>query len=367
VSARRRTVTPAAWIFLVSRAAVAVLAATVVVGFEESANPERNRWDSPRLHELGAVVDVWARWDSDWYLRIAESGYSWPSSTPAFFPLYPLGVSATGRLLFDHYVLGAVILSLASGLLAFVLLHRLTELRLGRRNATWTIVFLAVSPTALFFGAAYSESLFLLLAVASFLSAERGRFGIAGAAAGLAMLTRPVGVALVPALILFAWRSGERPRALAGAMIAPIVALAYPLVLWLWIGRPLAFLDAQEVVWGRSLSPKGPFEGIASAVGGGHVVDLAVAVAVLAGAVLAWRLLGAPYGAYALACVGVPLAFAGDDPLLSIQRLALVAFPVYMVLGHALSGHRARLVVATVLAAWGALYVVRWALWYWVA
>ena len=54
---------------------------------------------APRSPALGAAVDVWARWDSDWYLRIAEGGYAWPSSTPAFFPLYPLLVGGVGVLI----------------------------------------------------------------------------------------------------------------------------------------------------------------------------------------------------------------------------------------------------------------------------
>ena len=67
--------------------------------FESSLNARRGEWDSARLHDLGVAVDVWARWDSDWFLRIAENGYSWPSSTPAFFPLYPLLVAVLGFVL----------------------------------------------------------------------------------------------------------------------------------------------------------------------------------------------------------------------------------------------------------------------------
>ena len=62
-------------IFAWSRLAIWGLAAATVLLFEDHLNPSRRRWDTPRLHELGDWFDVLARWDSDWYLRIAESGY----------------------------------------------------------------------------------------------------------------------------------------------------------------------------------------------------------------------------------------------------------------------------------------------------
>ncbi|HET9937992.1 MAG TPA: hypothetical protein VFQ28_04330, partial [Gaiella sp.] len=65
---------PALRIFLWSRLAIWALAAGTVLLFESELNPNRGPWDTPRLHQLGAVFDVWARWDSNWYLRIAETG-----------------------------------------------------------------------------------------------------------------------------------------------------------------------------------------------------------------------------------------------------------------------------------------------------
>ena len=44
------------------------------------------------------------------------------------------------------------------------------------------------------------------LALGAFVLAERGSFLGAGVATGLAWLTRPLGVALLPALALIAWR-----------------------------------------------------------------------------------------------------------------------------------------------------------------
>ena len=210
-------------------------------------------------------------------------------STPAFFPLYPFLVAVVGFLLLGHDVLAGVLVSLAAGAAAFVLLHRLTADRLGEDAARRTILFLALAPTSLFFGAVYSESLFLLLAVASFLLAERGRFWGAGAAAGLALLTRSAGIALLPALALLAWRAPDRKRALAGVAMAPLLFPLYPLLLAFWIGRPLAFLDAQKAVWERRLSPAGPLGGIVAAVQHHELLDLAVAIALVVLGIVAWR------------------------------------------------------------------------------
>jgi Mannosyltransferase (PIG-V) len=267
-----------------------------------------------------------------------------------------------------HDVLAGVVVSLAAGALAFVLLYRLTLLKLGEDDARRTVLFLALAPTSLFFGAVYSESLFLLLAVASFLLAERGRFSGAGAAAGLALLTRSAGIALVPALVVLAWREPRRLRALAGVALAPLLFLLYPVVLAVWIDRPLAFLDAQKVIWERRLSPAGPLGGAVAALEHLELLDLAVAIALIVLGIVAWRRIGAAYGLYAIVSVALPLSFVSDKtPLWSMQRFAVVVFPAFMALATVVCRRRDTAIVAMILGAWLAVYVVRWALWYWVA
>jgi Mannosyltransferase (PIG-V) len=363
-----RTAAPALWIFLWTRLAIWLAAAVTVLAFESSLNPERGRWDSERLHELGRLIDVWARWDSDWYLKIATEGYSWPSSTPAFFPLYPMLVAGLGRLLADHYVLAGVLISLAAAAAACVLLYLLALPKLGADGARRAVLYLALFPTAVFLGAVYSESLFLLLALACFALAERRRFGPAGVAAGLALLTRPAGVALVGALVVFAWASPHRTDALLRAAVAPALFLLYPLALWLWIGRPLAFLDAQETVWRRSLSPYGPLGGAWNALTDPAALELAFLGAVLALAVHAWRRFGAPYGVYALGVLALPLAAPAEDrPLLSITRFALVAFPVVLALADLGTRRWTHLAALTICTTWLAVSVIQWARWEWVA
>ena len=58
-----------------------------------------------------------------------------------------------------------------------MLLHRLAALELGERDARGTVLLVAFVPTAVFFSAVYSESLFLLVSVGAFLAARHGRLG----------------------------------------------------------------------------------------------------------------------------------------------------------------------------------------------
>jgi len=354
--------------FVWSRLAIWVLAVATVELFPSSLNPLRYRWDRPRLHDLGAVVDVWARWDSDWYIQIAQHGYVWPSARPAFFPLYPLLVGAVGHLFGGHFVLAGVVVSLAAGAVAFVAFYRLAELELGREAAVRATILLAIFPTTLFFGAVYSESLFLLLSVGAFLLARRGRFATAGVIAGLAALTRPVGLALLPGLAVLAWRAERRERALAGVGLAlPLFGL-YPLVLWLWLGHPLAFLTAQSGIWRRHLSVYGPLGGFVEGVQQHAVKDVAVAVALVALGIVAWKQLGAAFGLYALTSLLLPLSWPSDTHALwSIARFGLVLFPIVFVLASLAANRWVMVLLSVGLAAWCVDSVVKWALWYWVA
>jgi hypothetical protein len=355
-------------LFVWSRLTAWILAAGTLLLFRSSLNPERYRWDRPRIHDLGSIVDVWARWDSDWYVQIAQHGYVWPSARPAFFPLYPLLVGGLGHLVGGHYVPAGVLVSLVAGACAFVLFYRLAELKLGATDAVRATFFLAIFPTTLFFGAVYSESLFLLVSVAAFLLAERGRFRLAGAAAGLAALTRPVGLALVPALAILAWRSPERRRALVGVAIAPGLFAIYPLVLWRWLGHPLAFLTAQSGIWRRHLSVYGPLGGFVEGFRQHAVKDVAVAAVLVFLAGVAWRRLGAAYGTYAYSSLLLPLMWPSDTHALwSIARFGVVLFPVTLALATLTRNRLVAALVALGLAAWSVDSVVKWALWYWVA
>jgi len=387
-------------IFLWSRAAIWAAAVFAFLVFEPNRHPEAAHWDDPAVtRDLGFVTDVWARWDSVWFLRIAEHGYgSLEGTAAAFYPLYPAAVGIVGRAFLGHYVLAGIVVSLAASLAAFVLLHDLAETKLGAEGARRTVLYLAVFPMTLFLQAVYSEALFLLLTVAAFLLAERRRFAPAGVIAGLALLTRPVGLALLPALALIAWRSPDRRRALTNLAVAPLLFCAYPLYLWIDRGDPFAFAHAQDI-WTRHVSYAGPlggiwdglragWAGVRQLVSGSHTttywpaVDgtdpmrvaavnlegLAFLVLFAALTVVAWRRFGAPYGLFAALSLAIPLSVPSERwPLLSLPRFGLLVFPLFLALA-ALGGRpRVHVAIVSVSSIMLGVAIVQWSLWQWVA
>ncbi|MFN8222742.1 MAG: mannosyltransferase family protein [Gaiellales bacterium] len=355
-------------LFLATRVLLWTVAVIVLAGFPELLNPNRGTWDSGRMHDLGRFVDVWARWDSDWYIKIAQGWYDWPSGRPAFFPLYPSVIAALAKALGSHAVLSGVVASLIAGTIAAALLHRLVARKLGEDVALRAVLYLAIFPTSLFLGAVYSESLFLALAIGTFVAAERGRLGWASVLAGLALLTRSQGVALLPALAWFVWRS-PRPRRNGWLLgVPPVMFSAYPLVLWVCIGHPFAFLEAQQVTWQRSFDLFAPITAPFHGLVGGEAVEAVFAFSMIALAAAAYRLVGVPYGLYATVALWLPLAYPSTKGwLYSFPRLSLAAFPCLIALAVLTARPRAQLVVSTVLAAGLVTFVVRWALWEWVA
>src|SRR5918999_6022941 len=164
-----------AWrVFWPTRMAVLLVAVFAALSFGPAtgglAAENEAKFDAPELtHALAdPLLATLARWDAAWYLRIAESGYGDSEARAAFFPLYPLAVRALATPFGASpaaLLAAAYAVALAAFLGALTLLHRLVSLELGRPLAQPALLLLAVFPAAVFFGAPYSESLFLLLAV----------------------------------------------------------------------------------------------------------------------------------------------------------------------------------------------------------
>lgn len=242
--------------FALSR--LVVLAAAVAAETVMDRNPRLTiGTDLPLLRSLTA-------WDGWWYLGIAREGYQTAPlfdgyTNVAFWPLYPLTVRLLSLPWPGLDGLIAVLLANLAFLVALGLVERLGATVVGQERAIRGASLLALSPFSFVFSMAYPESLFLLLAVASCLAAERGRWRLAGLLVGLATLTRFQGLVLLPTLAWIALRGQDpgRWRRLAWLGLAPVAALAFLAFVATVTGRPDGYLQAQAG-WGRAGIAPGP-------------------------------------------------------------------------------------------------------------
>jgi hypothetical protein len=382
--------------FAWSRAAIWGTCVLAFLALVRNGDPSTVRRDDPTvLHDVGWPFDVLARWDSRWFVDIARDGYDVAAGAPAFYPLYPGAVAVAGRVLGGHYVVGGVLVSLAATFAAFVLLHRLGTLLVGRDAAQRAVLYLAVFPMALFLGVVYGEALFLALALAAFLAAERRHFALAGLLAGLSLLARPTGVAVLAGIAVLAWQRERRAAPVAWTALALPVFALFPLVLRLDTGDPWAFVHVERL-WYRETATLGPLGGLwdtahaawASllqlAVGSNdhpywvhetpdrfavwNLESTAFFVLYVALAVVAWRRLGAGYGTYCAVALVAPLAAPTHaQPLLSMPRFGLVLFPLFLALALVARTPRVERAVVAVSSILLGFVCVEWALWQWVS
>jgi hypothetical protein len=385
-----------AWLLLGIRAAFWALAALALVWSRSAVaggNPDFRAYEG--WSDL--AVGTFAQWDSGWYLHVAEEGYD-SRQAAAFFPLYPMVVRAVAVVTGSTAVAG-VLVSVAAAAVAAVVLAELARPLLGERGARESVLLLALAPTAFVFTALYSDALFLALSAGAFLAALRGRSWSAGLLGGLAVATRPLGLALIPPLLLLLWPRGRSLRELLRP--APLLALPAALGLFaLHLERRLgdwdAFVDAQSDFWQRHTPTLGPLGGLWEAADSARhgaaqlllhlprtgdtydrfdqiavwfVVHFLLLAAALALTWVAWRRLGPAYGLYSLSTLALILSSTSDwFPLQSLPRFLLADFPLFLALASlTLERPRLRQGVLISFAALGALAAIAFSRHIWIA
>ncbi|MFC7930912.1 hypothetical protein [Streptomyces cinereoruber] len=205
------------------------------------------------------------RWDSVWYVRIAEHGYGYETVLPngdvhsdlAFFPLLPLLERALSAVLPLDAAGAGLLVSWTAGLVAAWGIFKCGAHAFGPRTGVLLAVLWGVYPTAFVQSMAYTETLFTALAAWSLYAVLRDRWILAGLLCAAAGLTRPTAVALIAALGITALAALVRDRRLpartvAGVLLAPLGWLGYIVYVGVRQDSPTAYFEVQAA-WGNSI------------------------------------------------------------------------------------------------------------------
>lgn len=311
---------------------------------------------STKTFHLSILWEAWNRWDTGWYTTIALHGYSHTIDTTwGFFPLFPLLEHILAIVVRDPFIAGLIISNVAAfGL--FAVFYRLVAEDFGAERAWRSVLYLAIFPTAFFFAAAYTEALFLLLALLSFYYMRRGRWWLAGLFALGASLTRSTAVCLFVPFVYeyfrqrnFQWRKiNWNIFSAVGIVGGTIIFMVYGYFL---THNALAFEQAQAGGdWHHYLTLPGwafvktlsaiKHNAILSFASIHNVMDLIPGLFILGVLVLSlvgpWKF-KREYWAYAfygiavfLMVVAVPQG--GTFPIASLSRYVLEIFPAFVIL-----------------------------------
>jgi hypothetical protein len=291
------------------------------------------------LQGAHAWFEIWNRWDSLHFERLAQFGYSATDTLKAwFYPLFPWSVRLFGHLTGD-YLVGAFIVSAIASIAAAVLLRKLVNLDYPAgvaQRATW---FFLIFPTAYFLHIGYSESLFLALSLGSLMAARTERWWLAGVLGGLAWMTRAPGVILFPTLAVEAlhqyWVARRWKWQWLWIALVPIGFGVYLMVNWQVTGDPFAFLRMRHKLFAMSTS--WPWVGIREAIGN---FDRTANEAEMVGAqelyfvalslictIVSWIKLRP---LYAMWMTGNWLLFTSVTFIASMPRYTLTLFPIFI-------------------------------------
>ncbi|MFJ3310018.1 hypothetical protein ACIPSA_44850 [Streptomyces sp. NPDC086549] len=327
------------------------------------------RKKDPRFGGGAHAWDVLASWDGWWYQQIAAHGYH-PALVPvpgatglitiegnsaAFFPLYP----ATMRLVSACTGLGlygaGMLVSVVASFVAALGIHAVTARFGGRRAGLAAAGLWAVWPGSGMEWSAYSESLYVALAVWACHAVMSRRWLTAGVLTFAAGLNRPTAAALVAALAiaaLLALRRGHDgvARPLTAMLISPLGLVGY----LLWVGNRMGDLGGyfilQKGAWAHTFDYGKQTLDVFTSVAVGHFDYLfaypfedVIGVAVVLLGLLLFPLL-IRLRPPAVLTVHTLLTFAlvlGSQQIFgNVSRYLLPAFPLFIPLAVQLRGLR---------------------------
>lgn len=204
-------------------------------------------------YSLAPYFFGWGNFDGEHYVSISIFGYR--GLEQAFFPLYPILISAFTKLfatdLYSSIIfsnLFGMLISNISLLFALFFLWRLITLDFSENIARITITLLLLFPTSFYFSAVYTESLFLMLSVASFYYARKGKWLMSALTGGFSSVTRVIGILLFPALLIYAWSRKVLGYKLMWLLLMPCSLGVYMLYQYLTVNDPFAFYTMQHLV-----------------------------------------------------------------------------------------------------------------------
>ncbi len=338
------------------------------------------------IQNIPSFLRYWARWDSGWYIGLAEKGYYWNApgdwSNVVFFPLYPQIVRFLGYILDNQFFIAGIIVSSLATLFSCFYLYRLVKFELEKKSALRSVLYLLIFPTSIFLASIYTESLFILTAVASIYHARKGQWYAASLWGFLVTLTRPSGIIILAVLLLeyFEQRKFNFLKVRANVLnllFVPTGLGIYMYFLYQRFQNPFIFAFAQDA-WQRetNASLSGLFMTVSQYYNNfisfdtsnlplyiSNTFDFLFFTIFFVLAILVFIFLRKSYGFYMMAYLIIP-ALTGT--FMSMGRFSLALFPAFILLAKWGKNQTINYSITILFSMLSALFITMFVNTYWV-
>ena len=308
---------------------LSVLIAFTVIGIALFIGWDNNKlipvFPNPHYHYLSSnPLSFISNWDGPNYLKIARHGYTNYFYT-SFFPLYPLLIKAFSYL-FNSYLLSALFISWSCfiGAVYFFIKNLRTMGILDENtNGLKPAMFLVLFPTAVFFVATYTESLFAFISLLAIYLTLRKKYLWLPLLMLLVALCHITGVFVVLLIALMLLEQKAKIRymimELSGGVLGLLGFMAY---LKYRFNNPFAFFSSQTHLHGWFL------HSYLSLITKASLLNLVFVVLIILAAIYYWNKKRG-FAIYSLLFLLIPIAgkqFGG------FNRYVLMAFPIQFML-----------------------------------
>jgi hypothetical protein len=335
-------------VFIGWRLIVSGLFALSVIRVHQIANPGFNPPVNATLPLQGTV-----KWDGYHYLYLVANGWSHTKNAFfAFYPLFPLLVRWTGKLLHIGPVPAAVLINFIASYFACYFLYKLArDFFTDRSHALRAMLLFMFFPMAYFLFAFYTEAVFCALGFGAFYFARKRLWAASCFLLALVSAVRLPGLMFVLAVFVEylsskQWSIKKIDKNILWFLISPLGFLSYMFFSWKVVGDPFMFKNAYNYGWGYQKLNLNFIHTIFGAAHGalmGFVhrspgsLEGAVNIgyeafswfAVLALVISRWQRLPI---SYIVLCLSSLILYILNSNTVSVNRYVFTLFPIYLVM-----------------------------------
>jgi hypothetical protein len=285
---------------------------------------------------------IWQRFDANWYISLAETGYGRIAGDDHYPPLFPVLLRLLQPIFGSAFLAGLFVTHLAA-FYAIKLLYDTFSQWGGDLLAGRSAFLILIYPTSFFLFSVYTEALFLMLALLAFQQMRKRSWIWSGLWIFFAILTRLQGAALILPMLYLMWQDRpflRRPAHWFGLALPGLGGLFYLFLRSRQVTEgTIPFVESD---WHARLVP--PWETYGYAVetllsGSATFIDTLnwiVATLMIILLIAGWRRIPLEYNLYsAFSLLIILIRIVETQPLISMSRYSLALFPAFFVLGMA--------------------------------